>query len=265
MKKVIALILIWAVICVVSLTGCNEEKDNTVGSTNSVHSTPAVENTEKPASTDAPTKTAEPTLEPEDNTSKISVGEYFMFGKYEQDNNKSNGAEDIEWLVLDVKEEKALVISKYSLDCKVYGGWVDITWEESPLREWLNDDFINSAFDVDEQKLIQTMTITADKNPQYDTDPGNDTQDKVFLLSINEANKYFADDSERWCQATEYAIAAGAEVNGINCCHWWLRSPGAAQALVAEVSSFGDIALGGLNPDCIFNGVRPALWIDLNS
>ena len=72
------------------------------------------------------------------------VGHYVSFGKYEQDNNTSNGKEKIEWLVLEVKDGKALVISKYALDCKPYNtSSTNVTWETCSLRNWLNNDFIN--------------------------------------------------------------------------------------------------------------------------
>lgn len=80
------------------------------------------------------------------------VGHYVSFGKYEQDNNTSNGKEKIEWLVLEVKDGKALVISKYALDCKPYNtSSTNVTWETCSLRNWLNNDFINSAFSATEK------------------------------------------------------------------------------------------------------------------
>ena len=207
------------------------------------------------------------------------VGDYVFFGAYEQDNKADNGKEDIEWLVLEVKDGKALVISKYALDCKQYNSsHTDITWEKSSLRKWLNDDFINSAFSDDEKKEIVTGTVPADENPGNVTDPGNATQDQVFLLSIVEANKYFDYNDSRKCKPTAYAIANGAYVNGADgYCWWWLRSPGNFQDRAAFVDSYGlvsevgddvgdtqDLYEYGLNIDHDNDCVRPALWIDLN-
>ena len=42
----------------------------------------------------------------------VAVGDVITFGTYEQDNNPDNGPEPNEWVVLDVKDRKALVISK---------------------------------------------------------------------------------------------------------------------------------------------------------
>lgn len=197
----------------------------------------------------------------------IKVGNYIKFGAYEQDNNTSNGKEDVEWLVLEVKDGKALVISKYALDCQQYNtSYTDVTWETCTLRKWLNNDFLGAAFSADEKSMIPTVTVSADKNPDYSTNPGNTTQDQVFLLSITEANKYFSSDSARQCKPTEYAVAGGAYVNRSNGnCWWWLRSPGSDQNDAAYVFCDGDVFESGDGVDDADTAVRPALWIDLNS
>lgn len=195
------------------------------------------------------------------------AGDYVLFGTYEQDNNTANGKEDVEWLVLEVKDRKALVISKYALDCQHYdSSYTDVTWGTCTLRKWLNNIFINSAFTADEKAMIPKVTVSADKNPDYSTNPGNATQDQVFLLSIIEANKYFGSDSARQCKPTDYAVANGAYVNSSNGnCWWWLRSPGLSQLTAARVTSDGDVREFGLNVNYDDGAVRPALWIDLNS
>ena len=194
------------------------------------------------------------------------AGDYVFFGAYEQDNNTSNGKEDIEWLVLEVKDGKALVISKYALDCKQYNtSNTDVTWETCTLRKWLNNDFINAAFSSYEKAMIPTVTVSADKNPDYNTNPGNATQDQVFLLSDKEANKYFSSDSARQCEPTDFAVANGAwESNGVNCL-WWLRSPGGIQCIAAGVGNDGDVYESGNYVNYANYAVRPALWIDLSN
>lgn len=199
--------------------------------------------------------------------SKASVGDNIFFGSYEQDGDTSNGKEDIEWLVLAKENKKILVISKYALDCQPYNSsYTDTTWEECSLRAWMNDDFLNNAFSADEQSKIVATNVSADKNPEYSTDPGNATTDKIFLLSVKEAEKYFSSDSARQCKPTEYAIANGTYVNDNNGdCWWWLRSPGADQSYAADVYVDGSVYYLGnyvyTDNDC----VRPALWIDLDS
>lgn len=194
------------------------------------------------------------------------VGDYILFGTYEQDNNTSNGKEDIEWLVLEIKDGKALIISKYALDCQPYNrSYTDVTWETCTLREWLNNDFVNVAFSAEEQAIIPTVTVYADKNPEYSTNPGNATQDKIFLLSITEASKYFSTDSARQCEPTDYAVANGAGKLWGGYSFWWLRSPGDRQSNAATVDYNGVIGERGCYVKYSCPAVRPALWIDLNS
>lgn len=141
-----------------------------------------------------------------------------------------------------MKGGKALVISKYALDCKPYNtSDTDVTWETCTLRKWLNNDFINAAFSADERTMIPTVTVSADKNPDYSTNPGNATQDQVFLLSITEVNKYFSSDSARLCKPTDYAVANGVGENDSGNCWWWLRSPGVYQGSAAYVHRDGDV------------------------
>ena len=193
------------------------------------------------------------------------VGDYMFFGAYEQDNNTSNGKEDVEWLVLEVKDGKALVISKYALDCKPYNtSYTDVTWETCTLRKWLNNDFLGAAFSADEKALIPTVTVSADKTPDCSTNPGNETQDQVFLLSVKEANKYFSSDSTRECKPTDYAVPNGSWTNDSGNCWWWLRSPGNYQFSAAYVDNAGYVRSFGYDAYYDSGAVRPALWIDLS-
>ena len=196
----------------------------------------------------------------------VKAGDYITYGAYEQDNDTGNGKEEIEWVVLEVKDNKALVISRYALDCKPYNTQYEgTTWEKCSLRSWLNSNFIADAFTVDERNYICETTVTADKNPGYSIPiPGNDTQDEIFLLSINEVEKYFPSYNGRQCVATEYAINKGADI--INAlCWWWLHSPGSLQDRAAFVNDSGVVEEGGLYVNNDWAAVRPALWINLES
>lgn len=196
---------------------------------------------------------------------KAKPGDTVFLGTYEQDNNTSNGKEDIAWLVLEVKGGKALVVSKYALDCKQYNtSNTDVTWETCTLRKWLNNDFINAAFSSYEKAMIPTVTVSADKNPDYSANPGNATQDQVFLLSITEANKYFNSTGARQCEPTDYAVANGSwESDSGNFCWWWLRSPGVTQDSATYVYSGGDVIESGNAVDIGTSAVRPAMWISI--
>ena len=193
----------------------------------------------------------------------VKVGFTIKFGYYEQDNNTSNGKEEIEWKVLAVEGNKVLVISQYALDCQRYNSTnTHTTWEKCTLRTWLNGTFYNKAFGSDHQKMIVKSTVTADKNPSYNTSPGNETTDNVFLLSIPEVNKYFGSDSARQCQGTAYCYAQGAYVDGNGNCWWWLRSPGCRSGDAARISLDGSVYNSGSSVDQSDNSVRPALWIN---
>ena len=198
------------------------------------------------------------------------VGDIVYFGTYEQDNDTSNGKENIEWLVLAKKDNKILVISDKALDCQPYNTSDDyVTWEKCTLREWLNNDFINAAFSDDEKAMIPTVTVSADSNLKYNTNPGNTTKDKVFLLSIVEAEKYFTSDEARMCIPTEYVISNVSTSDeytkdGKATCWWRLRSPGAIQYYAAKVDFDGDVDEFGIDVDYDIGGVRPALWITID-
>lgn len=208
-----------------------------------------------------------------DTVKNASVGDTITFGAYEQDNNTSNGKEAIEWTVLDKDGMSLLLISKQALDCQQYNtSYTDVTWESCSLRKWMNGTFLNKAFNAEEQAQIQNTTVSADKNPEYNTNPGNATTDKVFLLSINEVEKYFNSDEARKCAPTAYAKAQGAytsdiykTASGAATCWWWLRSPGLTQTSAASVFNVGSVYYCGHSVLYDYDAVRPALWINLDS
>ena len=194
---------------------------------------------------------------------QCQVGDIIKFGSYPQNGNVK---EEIEWQVLDVKNGQALVISKYALDCQRYNAdRKSVTWENCTLRQWLNSHFLNSAFSKLETNMILAVTISADKNPKYGTDPGNTTTDKIFLLSILEAKKYFGRSSARKCKSTMFAKENGTLINYGGNCWWWLRSSGYVQNYVAFINSSGSICEDGNLCYSNKHAVRPAFWLNLDS
>src|SRR5574344_220182 len=184
------------------------------------------------------------------------IGSYVKFGNYWQSNDKNKEA--IEWKVLAKENGKALLISKYALDCKPYNqNNCNITWEECTLRKWINSDFINNAFSEEEQQIIALT-----KN---DTNGSRTTEDKVFLLSIEEAQKYFKNAEERKCTPTPYAKQHNAWSSDDNFCYWWLRSPGCNQYFAARVNYDGGVSLYGYSVYNVNDAVRVALWVNLES
>lgn len=192
----------------------------------------------------------------------IEVGSTLLMGRYKQNDKAPRGDKGIEWTVLDKSGTSILVISKYALDALPYNNsFTEVTWETCSLRKWLNETFFSNAFSSDEQEAIRNTTVTADKNPSFGTSSGNNTTDKVFLLSITEVNKYFTSDSAK-CMGTEYCNAQRAleDDSGV---YWWLRSPGGSSNHAAGVTDYGFVDNYGLGVNYSNIAVRPALWIDL--
>lgn len=189
-------------------------------------------------------------------------GEYITFGEYEQDNNTTNGPEEIEWLVLKRTGNKILVISKYCLDNQTYlGAAMKGTWDTSILRQWLNDDFVNSAFSTNEQGIILQSYVPLDT--EYHTDSGKETYDKIFLLSMSEAFEYFPSESSRKCKATAYAKAQGAQTDTYNYCLWWLRTRDRNSLGGEYVDNAGNIYHWGGGTETGCEAVRPVMWINV--
>ncbi len=195
---------------------------------------------------------------------KFRAGNYITFGNYPQTEAGDDNT-PIEWLVLECDGESALLISRYALDSKSYG---NVIWEKCALRTWLNKQFYNRAFSVDEKRYIIKSDLNADKNPRYNTSSGDATKDNVFLLSIVEVNKYFTSDDTRKCAPTDYAIQQGAlvvervKVEGRRTGWWWLRSPGRDEYYVAYVDCDGAIDYDGI---AVFysTAVRPCVRVRL--
>ena len=199
-------------------------------------------------------------------SASIQPGDFVRFGDYYE--------ETIEWLVLEVNEGKALMISRYAIDAEDYESFdYNATWETCWLRHWLNGKFYESAFNTEEKLSIQLTKIRNNDNPEYGTAGGNDTEDKVFLLSIEEAETYWDSDEERVCYPTQHAIDARCKISEIGSCSWWLRSPGDYYWKAAFVRVSGKIEMRGYFKQISgldykpygFVSVRPAIWVSLDN
>ena len=180
---------------------------------------------------------------------RVQVGDYIKFGRYPQ--TAKGDILLIEWLVLAKEKNKMLVISKYGLESRRFDSDSN-NWQNSKIRKWLNGDFYNNAFSVDDKKSINFSNLS---------DVG--TSDNVFFLSEKEAEKYFTNGEERKCKATDYAVKNGAYVAGNDYSWWWLRSPYPnSNCSALSVNCYGDISIDRVNRDD-FYVARPALWINL--
>ena len=167
----------------------------------------------------------------------------------------------LEWMVLEKQDDRALLISKYGVDCLPYNDqWVKTTWADCSLRSWLNDSFLEEAFSSDERKSIITQTVVNRDNGG--NSGGEITEDQVFILDIKELEKYFSSDEDRKIMPTEYAQNKGAFVDTQNqACWYWVRNPGDDAKYAAYVNCKGDILHRG---NLVFGNtfaVRPAIWV----
>lgn len=242
--------------------------------------------------------------------SALKAGDTYTFGHYDQDGDPSNGAEPIEWQVLESDGKTAKLISVKGLEAKAYNDELeDVTWEKCALRSWLNNDFLNTAFTPEEQSRLEITKVSADRNRyyvcydinryyyigtdqalkvydddfeylgyadaqtivwdedehvDYDTDPGDDTRDRVWLLSVPEADTYFIDDDSRVCYPTNTSLKNGAAVDDNERCWWWLRSPGRGSDLSARVDYDGSVSRDGCDVDNDLMVVRPVVVVRLS-
>jgi len=178
---------------------------------------------------------------------------------------------DYSWQVLEIKNGKALLLSETITELRQYNKkFIDVTWETSTLRQYLNEDFFNK-FSEEEQSRISETRIHKSNNPWFNTKEGKATNDKIFLLSLGEVVKYFGDsgwlgsrpsDTRRIDDHFNSARIA-KDVDGTDS-WWWLRSPGFYGLNAAYVNIGGWIYVDGNNVN-LYGGVRPALWLNIQS
>ena len=214
------------------------------------------------------------------------------FGTYQQssDGNSGYNTDPIKWRVLENANGQLFLLSDQNLDVFQYHTDSEsVTWEKSTMRSWLNgysashntggdsgtdytsDNFIGTAFSEKEQGAIADTTVVNDDNPTYGTEGGENTNDKIFLLSIAEAqnSSYFADDNSRIATNTAYVADGGKIDGGMSVVgeadYWWLRSPGDDDDIAAYVNDNGGVRSFGPNVDFVITAVRPAFNLDLTS
>lgn len=217
----------------------------------------------------------------------LKVGDIITFGSYPYEADGT--VKHIEWQVLAVEDGKALIISLYGLDARPYNEKEeDITWESCSLRAWLNGEFYSTAFNAFEQKRIAETLVVNKDNPIYNTPGGNDTRDKIFLLSLEETLHYFGltknsgeDDRNVYCygnqvccRPTDYAVSRGAKIYSWISSHpekyrkydgntvWWLRSPVYNRYYAAVAYVDGQVFGNSNFANAYYASVRPALWIN---
>ena len=213
----------------------------------------------------------------------VTTWECVYFGNYKK--KAVFNKKPIEWRVLSVNGNDAFVIADKALDCQLYNtDYQERSWATCTLRDWLNgtDDyandsaFINVAFTDAEKNEIIEKTVENPINPTYNTAGGDNTTDKVYLLSILEASNanYGFDENynsseKRRAKSTDYARFRGSSSRNsgdvADNCEWWLRSPGesAYYAVYVDIYGWGRLVGNEVNYDTY--SVRPALHVNLSS
>lgn len=166
------------------------------------------------------------------------IDDRVFFGSYGQ----------IKWHVLDKKDGKVFLLKSYALSEKPLQPFNEtddaVTWETCSLRQWLNSDYLNEKFSLQEQEAIADTTVTADSNPKYHTDGGKDTTDKIYLLSISEYEKYRSQLGK-----TESSL--------------WLRTPGNSQNTASFVNRYTTIMDYGYEVSSNHISVKPVMWVNI--
>lgn len=168
--------------------------------------------------------------------------------------------EPIKWRVIKCENGEALLLSDIVLDKQKYNKRLKkVTWEKSTLRKWLNKKFMNRAFSSSEQEAIRTTKVINEDNYYYKTDGGNDTLDKIYLLSLSETDEEkeygFTDSYGMTIKYSNYADLDDYQ-------YWWLRTPGEKNISAAAVDMSGKAYVGGGESDMEL-GIRPVLHLNL--
>ncbi len=201
-----------------------------------------------------------------DDENKISVGDIVAFGSFEQDGISENGKEKIEWLVLEQNSGNALMLSnkiiyENKFVDKASETSDDYIWANSSLRKWLNNEFLNESFNSEEIGYINTTTLTNSNNPLLQMNCGQQTEDKIFILSLEETVKYLKTDASRIAKPCEMLES---DFN------WYItimRTP--AYGPIGQNISYYNAYDGKLDYICgyVVDGeayIRPAMWIKID-
>lgn len=203
--------------------------------------------------------------------SEAKAGDIITFGEYEQDNSNENGTDPLEWIVLDVDGDRALIVTRYCIEnMKFHDSWPErnlIYWEMSSIRKWLNDFFMEEAFSGRERALVLKTTVSTGTSIRFDNSDhvtgGPDTEDYAFLLSEDEVEKYLTTELSRVSRATDYAARNGLKVGIFKemiGSRWYTRTPASSQYMNVQYSDRG-YWYQSQSPTTA--GIRPAMWIKI--
>lgn len=176
-----------------------------------------------------------------------AVGDTFYLGRSPE---KKGGADrPLLWRVLVREEGRLLALCERSVALlPFHPQQQEVTWESCALRRWLNTVFLPLSFTEAERARILPSTVKTPDSRNFGTPGGEATEDRLFLLSAEEAAALLPDDPSR---------ALGR--------WWWLRTPGFDNSFAATVSPDGAVVSIGSFVDTDDYAVRPALWLRGNT
>ena len=193
-----------------------------------------------------------------------SVHDTVYFGSFPQ--TADGNAEPLKWLVLEVRDDKALIITEKVIDAMDFAPGAPAYWENSVLRVWMNGPFVSAAFTEEEQELLIPTEIRDEDESMNPTV----TTDIFFALSREEAERYFPSDADRRAAPTPYALEKRIHTAD-GACWWWLRSKANTYNVfrrsICHVETDGSVYLPGAGAcrDGKENiGARPAGWVRLS-
>lgn len=179
-----------------------------------------------------------------------NIGDVITFGHYPQDNDYSNGDEELEWFVLAKENDRILLFSVYGIDVMPFDAdGREVSWHDCSLRAILNSLFYNLAFS-DAQRGMIAETQTED-----------DTVDYVFIPSYSFMESYAKD--YRSAEYTDYALSQGGRADT---CIYTLRTPSDGWSGPSYRSTKG---VWGSGSYCMYIDtdnacyIRPALWLHI--
>lgn len=191
----------------------------------------------------------------------MQIGEKIIFDRYC-------------WRILDIQDNMALIITDEVVELRAYHNtYKDTTWYDCETRRYLNSEFLN-RFDENNQSRILLVTNKNMDNPWYGTKAGNESQDRIFLLSLEEVCRFFGDSTDKLYNRGNNRYWKKNDVNNskrlarlvdaCGCWWWWLRSPGRYNRLAAYIhGTDGCVGVNGNNVTNDRGGIRPALWLKL--
>ena len=189
-------------------------------------------------------------------TSRFEENPYIGFGTYPYERNGEKAP--IEWIIIDISQGVCSIISRYCLDVKPYHkGKSQAQWDDSTIRKWLNQDFLNDAFSVEEQELII---------PAENSYSSARAMDKVYLLSKEQAESWLTYIKQRKTYLTPYAAQNGesskdGDPGESSMQTWWLGDTyRERQNIIAYYMAYNASPTKNLDKP---KGVRPMVTIDL--